>query len=87
MNRCVVRGARPLQGDDDGGEGREFLLRRVARHDGQQGGIVGGTILLDAHSGMFPCFLAGLAARLSRSARSPRTICSRVSDGAMTAST
>ena len=39
------------------------------------------------HSGMFPCFLAGRLARLSRSARRPLTICSRVSDGAITAST
>ena len=40
-----------------------------------------------AHSGMFPCFLAGRLARLSRSARSPLMIWTRVSEGAITAST
>src|SRR5450759_1472086 len=39
------------------------------------------------HSGMFPCFLGGRPALLVRSARSARTICSRVSDGRITAST
>ena len=36
---------------------------------------------------MLPCFLGGRLARLVRSARSARTIWTRVSDGRMTAST
>ncbi len=36
---------------------------------------------------MLPCFFGGSVSRLVRSTRSPRTICARVSDGVMTAST
>ena len=39
------------------------------------------------YSGMLPCFFGGSVSRLVRSARSARTICTRVSDGAMTEST
>ena len=43
--------------------------------------------LLLGHSGMFPCFLAGRISRFERSSRSARTISTRVSCGAITAST
>ena len=36
---------------------------------------------------MFPCFFGGSVARFVRSVRSARTICTRVADGAITAST
>ena len=39
------------------------------------------------YSGMLPCFFGGSVSRLLRSTRSARTICTRVSDGAMTEST
>ena len=39
------------------------------------------------HSGMFPCFLAGSTSRLDRSSRSALTTSTRVSCGAITAST
>src|SRR5665648_948665 len=59
-------------------------------HQGSELDVVGGAAQhahVGGHRGMFPCFLAGSAARLVRSARSARTTCTRVSDGAITAST
>src|SRR5690606_10681287 len=81
-------------GDDARHQGGELLLVDLAADDPHEPGDVAvlaeGRLVVAvrrAHSGMFPCFLAGSCARLVRSARSPRTIWARVSDGAMTAST
>ncbi len=63
-------------GDERGHEGGHLFGGRVALDDAQFG-----------HSGMFPCFLGGSVARLSRSARSALTIWTLVSDGLITAST
>jgi hypothetical protein len=62
--------------------GGELLGGRVTRdhHRGRRPGV-------GAHSGMFPCFFGGSAARLVRSIRNARTSSRRVADGAMTAST
>ena len=72
----------------DGGSGR--LARREPRDEGRELDVV--RLAADhadvgGHSGMFPCFLAGIAARLVRRVRRALTTCERVADGAMTAST
>ena len=81
---------RAAQGKNDGGERRKFLGRRLPfdyREQGFRRGWCVSERAVGDHSGMFPCFLVGRLARLSRRARRPLMICARVSDGAMTAST
>ena len=89
--RGVAAGAGAGRGEhgDDGaasssgvGSPRDQAQRRRVGHRGSGGRSVG-----VAHSGMFPCFLAGRVARLV--AQRPQALddCSRVSDGAITAST
>ena len=60
-----------------------LLGRGVALDDAQEPGAAPGV----AHSGMFPCFLAGSVSRFDRSSRSARTTSTRVSCGLITAST
>ena len=80
-------------GEHHGGDRRDLLRGGVPAHELQHGSLLlvlpgaQGARLLGAHSGMFPCFFAGVEARLSRRPRRPRTMFSRVSDGAITAST
>ena len=72
-----------VYGGDDGDQCRDLVGARGAAHDAEHralGDLVG------AHSGMFPCFLGGSAARLVRRARSALVICARVSLGRITAS-
>ena len=59
----------------------------TTRRTGRAGSGWRGAGVGAAHSGMFPCFLAGRVSRLERSRRSARTTSVRVSCGAMTAST
>lgn len=83
----VVAGGRPCR-DDARHERRQLDVVGLTAHDAQRGrGEVPRLPGSAAHSGMFPCFLAGSEARLVRSARSARTIWTRVWDGSMTAST
>ena len=83
------RATGPAEGGEHRDERRHLLGRRVGVHHSEQrtlrSGIPGGAVA--GHSGMFPCFLAGSTSRLERSRRSDRMISTRVSCGAMTAST
>ncbi len=73
-------------GHDARDEGGELVLADLAAHHVELRGGRGHLLVL-GHSGMFPCFLGGSAARLVRSARSARVTCARVSLGSITAST
>ena len=71
--------------EQDGRDGGDLLRRGAAGREAQGRGALGG--LTGGHSGMFPCFLVGIDARLSRRARRALSTCTRVSDGEITAST
>src|SRR5690554_2399927 len=65
---------------DDGGQSREFFGRGASRDHSD---VVN---LRHRHSGMFPCFLGGVATLLVRSARSAFVTATRVAAGSMTPS-
>ena len=70
------------QRGDDGGQRSQLLGGGLAPDDAQQRAPD-----LVAHSGMFPCFLAGRVWRLLASTRSALVTCTRVCEGRITAST
>ena len=68
----------------DCGDRSNFLRCDMRRDDADVGKLV--VRLCAGHSGMFPCFLGGMLARLVRSARSAFTTCTRVAAGSITPS-
>ena len=67
--------------------GRRADRGAPAGHPRGELAVRGGQPAVLSYSGMLPCFFGGSVSRLVRSARSARTICTRVSDGVITAST
>jgi len=63
----------------------QFGGRRVSGENADLGGL-GGAVGVVGHSGMFPCFLGGIASRFVFSARSALMTATRVAAGSMTPS-